>query len=181
MAINDKNNKELNKFIVRNVKFEDLKAAANIVITNWKTVYRGLINDDFLDSLSVEERYIKYQNNYKESGFIVAERNGEILGICRYVKGNNYKEKYPEIDCEITVLYVKIQEKGNGIGKALVNFVKEEFKKNNLKKMIIWCLKENYPARKFYEKMGGALCGEIPCLIGKKVYTEVGFIYDLNA
>lgn len=77
-------------------------------------------------------------------------------------------------------LYVKPEEKRNGIGKALVEYVKNEFRKNNLNKMIIWCFKENYPSRAFYEKMGGKLCGESSCIRGDKEYKEVGFIYNLN-
>ena len=46
--------------------------------------------------------------------------------------------------------------------------------------MIIWCFKNNYPSRAFYEKMGGKLCGETFCVRGGKEYKEVGFIYDLN-
>ena len=29
-----------------------------------------------------------------------------------------------------------------------------EFKNSKKEKMILWCLKENYPSRAFYEKMG---------------------------
>ena len=77
-------------------------------------------------------------------------------------------------------LYVKPEEKRKGIGKALIEYVKNEFRKNNLNKMIIWCFKNNYPSRAFYEKMGGKLCGETFCVRGGKEYKEVGFIYDLN-
>ena len=74
----------------------------------------------------------------------------------------------------------KTRRKKNGIGKALVEYVKNEFRKNNLNKMIIWCFKENYLSRAFYEKMGGKLCGYSSCIRGDKEYKEVGFIYDLN-
>ena len=46
--------------------------------------------------------------------------------------------------------------------------------------MIIWCLKENYPSRKFYEKMGGAVIGEHKTNIWYKDYDEVGFLYKLE-
>lgn len=47
--------------------------------------------------------------------------------------------------------------------------------------MIIWCLKENYPSRKFYEKIGGIYCGETTRIIGNKEYSEVGYVYDLES
>ena len=171
---------KINKIIVRKVKYEDLRAVADITIGGWQTAYRGIVDDDYLDSLSVEENYQKRVKDYKENSFIVAERDNEIVGFCRYRIGNQYKDEYPEVDCELCALYVKPEEKRNGIGKALVKYVKNEFRKNNLSKMIIWCFKENYPSRAFYEKTGGKLCGEISCIRGGKKYKEVGFIYDLN-
>ena len=55
-----------------------------------------------------------------------------------------------------------------------------EFKNKNLKKMIIWCFKDNYKARTFYEKMDGIYCGESSCVSGNKEYKEVGYIYNLQ-
>ena len=42
--------------------------------------------------------------------------------------------------------------------------------------MIIWCLKDNYPSRAFYEKMGGIYCGENIIERGNKQYKEAGYI-----
>ena len=46
--------------------------------------------------------------------------------------------------------------------------------------MIIWCLKDNLPARAFYEKMGGSIAYEHKTNIRYKDYDEVGFLYDLE-
>ena len=46
--------------------------------------------------------------------------------------------------------------------------------------MIIWCLKENYSSRKFYEKMGGTIIGEKTINFGNKDYMEVGFLYNIK-
>ena len=54
-----------------------------------------------------------------------------------------------------------------------------EFKGNGYFKMILWCLKDNYPSRAFYEKMGGKYCGENLIIKGNKEYKEVGYIYFL--
>ena len=170
----------MNKILIRNVKFEDLRAVAEIAIRGWQTAYRGIVDDDYLDNLSIEENYQKRINDYKNDGFIVAEKDNEVVGFSKYRIGNYYKDEYPEVDCELCALYVKPEEKRNGIGKALVEYVKNEFRKNNLNKMIIWCLKYNYPSRAFYEKMGGKVCGETTCERGGHVLEEVGFMYDLN-
>ena len=76
-------------------------------------------------------------------------------------------------------LYVNPELKRQGIGKALVNHIKKEFKKKGKTRMILWCLKENYPSRKFYEKMGGTIVGEHDKEIGEKLYPLVGYGYEL--
>lgn len=69
--------------------------------------------------------------------------------------------------------------KYQGIGTELIQFVINEFKNKNKIKMIIWCLKDNEPAKKFYTKMGGKIIKERIIKIGEGDYLEVGFGYDI--
>lgn len=171
----------MSEIIIRKIELKDLRAVSEIVVRGWQTAYRGIVADEYLDKLNVEEVYQKRLKDYNKDGFIVAEQNKNIVGFCRYQIGNKYQDKYPEIDCEICALYVKPEEKRKGIGKSLVEYVKNKFRKDNLNKMIIWCLKENYSSREFYEKMGGKYCGETTCIRGNKEYYEAGYIYDLKS
>lgn len=165
--------------VVRNVKKEDLRAVAEIAINGWKTAYSGIIDNEYLENLSIEENYQKRLNDYTENGFVVAELNNEIVGFCRYTLENLFSKEYTEIDGEISAIYVKPELKRNGIGRKLFEYVFNEFKKNGNKKIILWCLKENYPSRAFYEKMGGILCGESTITRGGKEYKEVGFKFNV--
>lgn len=165
--------------IVRNVKKEDLRAVSEIAVRSWQTAYRGIIDDEYLDSLSIEENYQKRLKDYKENGFIVAELDSEVVGFCRYTLENLFSKDIPDIDGEICAIYVKPELKRNGIGRELFKYVFNEFKKNGNKKIILWCLKENYPSRAFYEKMGGILCDESTIKKDGKEYKEVGFKYNV--
>ena len=54
----------MEKIIIRNVKFEDLKSVADIATRGWQTAYRGIVDDDYLNNLSIEEKeYIKNNRN----------------------------------------------------------------------------------------------------------------------
>lgn len=164
---------------IRNVKKEDLWYVSTIRVEGWQSAYRGIIDDKFLDSLSIEENYKKRLKDYKENGFIVAELNNEVVGFCRYTTSNLYSEQCEDIDCELCAIYIKPNLKRKGIGRALFNYVIEEQKNNNNKKMILWCLKDNYNSRNFYEKMGGELYGEKEFERDSKKYKEVGYMYKL--
>ena len=61
----------------------------------------------------------------------------------------------------------------------MVKHIKNDLKKQGNKKMIIWCLKENQPSRKFYEKMGGILVNEHNISFGDKKYPEVAFGFEI--
>lgn len=98
------------------------------------------------------ERIEKRRKDYKENGFIVAELNNEVVGFCRYVDSNKFTQDMSEIDCELLALYVKPDLKYKGIGTKLFQFVIDEFKNKNKTKMILWCLKDNEPSKKFYKK-----------------------------
>ena len=167
--------------IIRNVRIEDIPAITDIQIGGWLTAYKGIISDEDLEKVknSRAERIARHTGNYQSNGFIVAENDGEIVGFCRYIDNNSFSPDF-DVDCELTALYVKPDCKRQGIGKALINYVKDEFRKHGKKRMILWCLRDNYPSRAFYETMGGKLAerGKDFDLDGHK-YPEAGFIYEL--
>ena len=137
---------ESNELIIRNVKKEDLEQVAEIIVTGWKTAYKGIIDDNYLNSLTIEKRYSKLLGNYLEDEFIVAELNSKIVGFSRYTLYNK-SNKIKNVDGEIFSIYVRPDLKRNGIGTAIFTYVMNQFKRNGTKSIILGCLKENYPSR----------------------------------
>lgn len=164
--------------LIRNIEKKDIPAVVNIQIDGWQTAYKGIIDDTYLESMNAEQRINERKKDYKLGSFIVAEMNNEIVGFCRY-DNKVISENLKDYDCELKALYVKSNLKRQGIGKLLFNHVKNDLKKQRRSKMILWCLKENYPSRKFYEKMGGKLIQEKDIEFGDKTYKEVAFGYNI--
>lgn len=169
----------MNEVEIRKVREEDIEAIVEIKIDGWKTAYRGIIDDKYLETLNKEEKVEKMKKDYSQDGFIVAVIEGEIVGFCRYISSNQFSSEYGEIDCELCALYVKSDLKRNGIGRKLFLNVVNQFVKEKKNKMILWCLKENNAGRAFYEKMGGQVYAEKKGEIGEKEYEEVAYLYDL--
>jgi ribosomal protein S18 acetylase RimI-like enzyme len=163
---------------IRNISEEDIPQVVDIQVEGWKAAYKGIIDDEFLKSMDKEKQIERRKADYKQGNFIVAEIEGEIVGFCRFsdIVLSNDSEKF---DCELMALYVKPELKQQGIGKIMFNYVVNDLKGKEKSKMILWCLKENYPSRAFYEKMGGIIVGEHEIEIGDKTYQEVGFGYSL--
>ena len=70
---------------VQRVQKEDLPEVARIRIEGWKTAYRGIIDDYFLDNLSIEKDQQKREKDYQLNGFLVAKIGEKVVGFCRYV------------------------------------------------------------------------------------------------
>ena len=132
-------------------KKEDSEEIAKLVIDSWKTAYKGLINQKYLDNLNIEDSKNKWKKQIEENNDILIYReNNKILGVIKYGESEGDKE-----DGEVYILYVKPEEKGNGIGTKLFNTAKQELLKNDYKKMIVWCLDGNKIGEDFYLKSGG--------------------------
>lgn len=169
----------MKQIMIRNIRREDIPDIVDIKINGWRKAYKGLISDDILNSLNEEQIIKKLEKNYTESGFIVAILNETIVGFCNYIDSNKYTQDMADIDCEILALYVKPELKYNGIGTKLFNYVLNVFKEKNKSKMLLWCLKENEPSKKFYEKMGGKILTTREFKIENENYIEVGYVYDI--
>ena len=166
-------NNDQGEIIIRKATREDARQIAEILVEDWQTAYRGIIDSDFLDSMSVEQRYQREVQRYQQ--YTVAAEGKEILGFT----WNEMTGDEPA-DCEIIALYVRYARRKTGIGRALFQDSIDLFRAAGKKKMIIWCLRNNDEARKFYEKMGGTVykAGTHPW--GNKDYDMISYLYQLD-
>ena len=161
------------QMIIRKATRADARQIAEIVVEDWKNAYRGIIDDDYLDSMSVEERYQIELQRYQI--YMVAVVEKEILGFTW-----NEIADAEASDCEIIALYVRYEKRKNGIGRTLFQNSVDFFRASGKKKMIIWCLKENYKARRFYEKMGGEVYKNGTHKWGNRDYDMISYLYHLD-
>ena len=159
--------------VIRQAREEDVMQIAEILVEDWQTAYRGIIDDDYLDSLDAEQRYRIEIRRYQK--YTVAVENDEILGYAW-----NETADDEAADCEIIALYVRYQKRNRGIGRALMQHSMDCFRKAGKKSMIIWCLRDNHESRKFYEKMGGTVYRESTHRWGSRDYGMVSYLYQLD-
>ena len=166
-------NTDTEKIIIRQATEEDAWQIADILVEDWKKAYRGIIDSDYLDSMNVEERYQRELQRYRIYRVAAAEK--EILGFTW-----NEMAGGEESDCEIIAIYIRYSKRNSGIGRALFNDSVNLFRAAGRKKMIIWCLRENAEARKFYEKMGGTVCKTGTHQWGNRMYDMISYLYQLD-
>ena len=168
--------------MIRKAIKEDSYSIAKLIVSSWQTAYKELIDDNYLNNLSVSDRVIGWENhilNQNENNHIyVYEEDNKILGVIRFGKPTDESTKY---NSEILVLYVEPTLKRKGIGTKLFNFAKTYFINNNTTNMIIWCLKDNVPSINFYKKMGGNIVSSRKAVIHNIELEEVGLSYNLKS
>lgn len=144
-------------YLIRKKKKEDCEEVAHIVTIAWNETYKGIVNDDFLNSLYENEEqrsnnsYNKF--NEKENHQLVLEVDNNIVGFVNVGATDDINYK----NCgEIHALYIISKYKNYGFGKKLFEAGIEELKSMGYDKMIIGCLDGN-PSNEFYKHMGGKL------------------------
>lgn len=162
-----------NGITVRRAEKEDVRQIAEILVEDWQKAYRGIMDDDFLDSMNADQRYGIEIRRYEK--FVVAADGDEILGYA-------WLEPTDEepADCEVIALYVRYSKRNNGIGKILMQYAVNYFREAGRKKMVVWCLKENHESRKFYEKVGGKEFRTGSHNWGGKDYEMISYLYDIG-
>ena len=165
--------KDPEQMIIRQATREDARQIADILVEDWKTAYRGIIDSEFLDSMNVEERYRREVQRYQI--YMVAAAGKEILGFTW-----NEMAGSEAADCEIIALYVRYTKRKSGIGKALFQNSEDLFRAAGKKTMIVWCLKDNEEARRFYEKMGGKVYKTGSHQWGNRDYGMISYLYQLD-
>ena len=161
-------------FIIREATKDDAMQIAQIIVEDWQIAYKNIIDDEYLSSLNVNNRYDIEVKRFDK--YIVAADDSEVLG-CAWLQDADEEDA----DCEIVALYVRYDKRNNGIGKKLLNEAVSRFKKQGKKKMIIYCLKDNHDSRKFYEINGGKVHKGTTHPWGGRDYDMISYLYDLEA
>ena len=88
------------QMVIRQAVKDDAAQIAEILVEDWKTAYRGIIDSAYLDAMSVEERYQREVQRYQI--YTVAACGQEVLGFAwnETIDGEG-------ADCEIVALYVR--------------------------------------------------------------------------
>lgn len=164
----------------------DADAIAQVRITTWKIAYQGLIPQDILDQLDAGEDALRWHerlaNLPDERQAFVIEVNeppgmSKVVGFA--VCGPD-RDLDPEYPAELYALYVLPGYQGLGAGRKLVSHVVEWLRTRGYERMLIYVLRDNHAARKFYEALGGKIVREKIGDIRGVLLPEVGYGYDLE-
>lgn len=143
-------------------------------MASWRTTYRDLLPDDFLASLEVAAYEGRWRRILEDgSGRVyVAEDGRDVVG---FASGGRERAGEEGFEGELYAIYVLADAQARGHGRRLVQAVVTGLRELGLRDMIVWVLRDNSGARKFYERLGGEFVREQPITIGSAVLREVSY------
>jgi GNAT superfamily N-acetyltransferase len=137
--------------LVREMVLADCSAVASIHVRGWQATYRGIMPDEFLNALSIEQRTERWQGNLARSNSLnlVAEEAGKILAF-----GGGAQNRTPDLvkdaPFELWALYADPDHWKQGAGFQLFS----DFARRIGGAFVIWVARDNHIGRRFYERVG---------------------------
>ncbi|MGX9134986.1 N-acetyltransferase family protein [Rummeliibacillus sp. JY-2-4R] len=155
---------------IRRANIWDAEGIAKVHVDSWKTTYKGIIPDNYLDSLSYENRTELWKQNIIKDNYVIIVENGQgkIIGFADAWKRETNIE---ENTCDLTSIYLLEEYQGTGIGKALLRELFIHFKKMGYSKIFVDVLEDN-KTKYFYEYYGARFVKNVQIKIGEKVLNE---------
>ena len=162
---------------IRRANPDDLMGMARVHVDTWKTTYRGIVSDAYLDALTYEGdiargfgRWLK-QPVDRWTYLVALDPSESIVG---FAVGGPSRDQDPDHGGELGAVYVLKSYQGAGVGKALVREVTRHLVQLGITSMIVWVLEAN-PYRRFYEKLGGIAAKRRVVPVAGTPLPEVGY------
>lgn len=131
---------------------EDL---AHVHVTSWRETYRGLLPDAFLRSMSEPVHARRFRRTLiRREGDEIVLAAADRRGLIGYAQAQASRHGRPG-EAEIATLYVLRASQRAGVGEALLRGCARAMAARGFTSLMISVLRDNLPARNFYEHLGG--------------------------
>ncbi|MDP4088869.1 MAG: GNAT family N-acetyltransferase [Bacillota bacterium] len=141
---------------IRKAEPADCSGIARVHVDAWHETYKGLISDEYLNSLSYDEKTERWRktigdDSRPERTLVIENESREIVGFAFF--GPNLEKEY-EYDADLHAIYLLRACQNQGLGSKLIKAAVKEMLELGYNSLIIWALKDNRYCW-FYERLGG--------------------------
>lgn len=145
---------------LRRATLDDAEAIAAVRVESWQATYRGMIPDNYLDEMRVEDSMLQWRQILQAMSqaedricVYVAESEGHIIGFASCMM---LPEPKLGMQAELTAVYLRSAWQRSGIGRRMVQKVARTLQAQGAESLLVWVISGNSIARNFYEELGGA-------------------------
>ena len=129
---------------------EDINDISCVLAASWKTAYRGIIADSYLDALSDTHWVDFLASGLKGKKIIVMvmESGRQIIGAATMSETENSGE------CDLISFYLLSDKIGQGLGQIFYSSIENEMRNRGFSSCRLDVLESNTRAVRFYKKQG---------------------------
>lgn len=161
----------------------DAEGIARVHVQGWRESYKDFLNPASLAGLSVEERArmwnaVLFARDPFTLALVARSAGGEIVGFASGGPVRIGDSDALGTDAEIYAIYLLDRIKRRGLGRRLMAGLFDHFAIHGFASAGLWTLKDNKPAQRFYERLGGRPAGEQLLELRGQTVTEVAYRFD---
>ena len=140
----------------------DADAVAALHAASWRSAYRGILPDSFLDHGLDDERRAAWRERLQAAplasafGQVADGTDGRLVGFAYVVRHED-----PVWGTLVDNLHVHPEAKGGGIGRRLLQAVARQLGPDHVQPLYLWVLDANEPAKRFYAKLGAEFTEQV--------------------
>lgn len=146
--------------LIRVATEADARAVAEVIVSSWRTIYRGIISAVGLASLSIDERETRWRERLRGDDpdsadwtTLVCEQDEQIVGFATYRPCGDADKDRASVG-ELVAIYLLPAYWRQGLGSQMLDEVLSCFLKQALSEVTLWVIESNGQARRFYERAG---------------------------
>jgi RimJ/RimL family protein N-acetyltransferase len=169
---------------VRPAEERDARAIASLHVAGWRAAYPGIVPASVLAALSEESYEQRWRRGLSspltQDRTFVAEEEDRITGVI--ATGLCRDDDQPEGTAEVFLLYVEPDLLGTGIDRELLRIAELDLADRGYSRAVLWVLRDNVRARRFYEIAAWTLEGKDQDLdMDGEAVNEVRYERDLDS
>jgi GNAT superfamily N-acetyltransferase len=128
----------------------------------WQAAYRGIMPDEYLDGLRVEDRAQLWRDSIPRTDtrqrILVVEVDGSLVGFAAF--GREAEPSGGDRVGELYAINLDPDHWGRGLGRALLVAATEGLRDAGFRSAVLWVVPGNARARALYESEGWTTRGE---------------------
>jgi ribosomal protein S18 acetylase RimI-like enzyme len=134
----------------------DARAIAAVHVETWRRAYRGLVRQEVLDSLNVDNREHFWQRALAampaDRRPWLAEADAQVVGFVS--AGAAEADDAKPTTGQVYAIYVSADCWDRGVGRNLLGHAERDLRERGYDEATLWVLATNERARRFYEAAG---------------------------
>lgn len=165
--------------IIKTATINDVNIISEIYALSWKSAYKGIVPQKYLDELKLDYWVPRFQGWMLENCLKACILYVDNIPVGCVTYRNSRDEKLPAWG-EIPSIYLHPDYYHKGYGKNLLTYALYKLKNDGYTNCYLWVLSENNNAIKFYEQNGFKFNGDT-CIsiIMNNNLTELRYVCSL--